>query len=95
VATLTGSGTATFKYGEEALISARAEASVVFGVAAQFEASIKAPIFGAKEIQFGADVAVGRGTGVSVETETHFKEIYLAGRAEFTKVLYLPTLAKG
>lgn len=89
------SGTATFKYGDEALISAKAQADFVFGVAAEFEASIKAPIFGATEIKFGADVAVGLGTGVKVETEINFKEIYLAGREQFTKVLYLPTLAKG
>lgn len=89
------SGSVSFKYGDEPLIKAAATADFIFGVSAELKAKIKAPIFGATEISFGADVALGLGGGVSVETEINFSQIYLAGRTEFAKVVYLPTLMKG
>ena len=59
------------------------------------QGSIKAPIFGATEIAFGAQLAVGLGHSVDCTTAIDFTEIFLAGKEQFRNLIYLPTLAKG
>src|SRR4029079_9733005 len=73
------SGTAEFNYDGKPLVSATGRAEVSFGVGGGLTASLKAPIFGATEVNFTTSATLGIGFGVSAETSINFTGIYLAG----------------
>lgn len=89
------SGKCAFTYGDKTMVGVDATASVQFGVGGSLSGSLKVPIFGATQIAFASSVAIGLGVGVSTNTEIHFSQIYLAGKEDFRKIIYLPTIAKG
>lgn len=88
-------GSCAFQYDGDDLYRVDASAGITFGVGATFEASLSANIFGPTVITVGGSVTVGLGTSTSVTTSVNFSGIYLAGRAEFTKLIYLPTIMRG
>jgi hypothetical protein len=88
-------GSCAFSYDDKDLVKVEAEASVTFGVGAEFEGEIKASIFGPTKIKFGANLTVGLGTAAEVQVEINFSEGALAASQEFRKVVYWRTLAKG
>jgi hypothetical protein len=88
-------GRCAFTHDDKTMVGVEAEASVQFGIGGSLSGSINCPIFGATQIGFSSSVTVGLGMGVSAKTEIHFTEIYLAGKEDFRKILYLPTMAKG
>jgi hypothetical protein len=89
------SGSCAFQYGGEDMARVEATAGITFGAGATFEASIGCSIFGPTEITFGGSLTLGMGSSTSVTTSINFSGIYLAGRAEFTRLIYLPTILKG
>jgi hypothetical protein len=88
-------GKCAFTYDDKPMVGVDATASVQFGVGGSLSGTLKVPIFGATQIGFATSVAIGLGMGVSTNTEIHFSQIYLAGKEDFRKLLYLPTIAKG
>jgi hypothetical protein len=88
-------GKCTFTYDNNALIEQEATASVQFGAGATLSGAIETSLFGATKFQFATSAALGFGHGVGSTTSIHFTEIYLAGRQDFRRLMYLPTLAKG
>jgi hypothetical protein len=89
------SGTCAFIYGEKELASVTAEAGITFGVGANFEGSLKCPIFGPTKISLAANLTLGLGAEASVSTAINFTEIGLAASTQFRKLVYLPTIMKG
>jgi hypothetical protein len=88
-------GKCAFTYDDKPMVGVDATASVQFGVGGSLSGTLKVPIFGATQIGFATSVAIGLGMGVSTNTEIHFSQIYLAGKEDFRKLLYLPTIAQG
>ena len=88
-------GFCSYSYDGEAIIKVEATAAVTFGAGAEFEASIKAPIFGPTEISFKANVTLGFGTAVGTKAAINFSEASLAMSKELQKVVEWRTLAKG
>lgn len=88
-------GKCAFTYEDKTLVAADATASVQFGVGGTVSGQLQVPIFGATQIGFSTSAALGLGYGVSSNTEIHFAQIYLAGKEDFRKLVYLPTIAKG
>lgn len=78
-----------------ALVTATGTAEVSFGIGGRIEGSIEASIFGGTEISFEANATFGVGGGVGTKVEIDFNGIYLAGREDFRRLMYLPTLARG
>jgi hypothetical protein len=72
-----------------------ATASVTFGAGAEFAASIKAPIFGATEIDFKANATLGFGAAMETKISVNFSELGLAMSSEFQKVVHYRMVAKG
>jgi hypothetical protein len=91
----TATGYCSFSYDGQAIAKVQATAGVAFGAGAEFEASIKAPIFGPTQISFGANLSLGFGVTAKTEAEINFSELALASSQEFRKVVYWRTLAKG
>jgi hypothetical protein len=89
------SGTCDFTYKDKSLANLSASAGITFGVGAEFSASLSTTIFGPTSISCSASYTLGLGTSVSTQTQIDFSQIYLAGREEFMKVVYLPTLLRG
>jgi hypothetical protein len=77
------------------MVGLTASAGVSFGAGASCEVSLKSSIFGPTEFKFACDIALGLGTTTSTAVAINFDGIYLAGKSEFTKVMHLPTLARG
>jgi len=92
-ASLTGDCALT--YDGKTMIGANATASLTIGVGGSLSGSLRVPIFGATEIGFSTTAAIGLGFGVSTETKINFSQIYLAGKEDFRRIMYLPTIAKG
>lgn len=88
-------GKCAFTYDDKTLVSTDATASVQFGVGGTVSGQIQVPLFGATQIGFSTSASLGLGYGVSTNTAIHFAEIYLAGKEDFRKLVYLPTIAKG
>lgn len=88
-------GHCTYSYDGQAIIAVEATAAVTFGAGAEFEASIKAPIFGPTEISFKASLTLGFGTAVGTKAVVNFSEASLALSTELQKVVEWRTLAKG
>jgi hypothetical protein len=88
-------GKCAFTYGDKPMLGVDATASVQFGVGGSFSGTLKVPIFGATEIGFATSATLGLGFGVSTSTQIHFSQIYLAGKEDFRRLMYLPTIAKG
>lgn len=89
------SGSCAFSYDGKSLAKVKATAGVTFGAGAEFEASIKAPIFGPTKITFAASLSLGFGTSCKTEAELNFSEMALAASTEFRTVVYWRTLARG
>jgi len=89
------SGTCTFSYHGQKLVSATGKAGVTFGVGAEFAASLKAPIFGPTEVSFSANATLLTGATTSTSVAINFGGIYLAGKSDFQRLMYLPTIARG
>lgn len=89
------SGSCAFQYGGEDIARVDATAGITFGAGATFEASVNCSIFGPTLITFGGSLTLGMGSSTSVTTAIDFTGIYLAGRAQFTRLIYLPTIMKG
>jgi hypothetical protein len=92
-ASVTGRCACTFD--DHTMAAVEATASVQFGVGGQMSANLNVPLFGATQIGFSTSASLGLGFGVSTKTEVHFTAIYLAGKEDFRKLMYLPTIAKG
>lgn len=88
-------GKCAFTYDDKTMVGVDATASVQFGVGGSLSGKLAVPIFGATEIGFSSSVSIGLGFGVSTNTEIHFAQIYLAGKDDFRRLCYLPTIAKG
>lgn len=88
-------GKCAFTYDDKTLVSADATASIQFGVGGTVSGQLQIPIFGATQIGFSTSASLGLGYGVSTNTSIHFAQIYLAGKEDFRKLIYLPTIAKG
>lgn len=88
-------GTCSFSYDGKTIASASATAGVTFGVGAEFEASIKAPIFGPTAIACAGNLTVGLGTKIDTRIAFNFSEAALASSAAFKKLVYLRTMARG
>jgi hypothetical protein len=88
-------GKCAFTYEDKTMVGVDATASVQFGVGGSLSGTLKVPIFGATQIGFSTSVALGLGMGVTTNTEIHFSQIYLAGKDDFRRLIYLPTIAKG
>ena len=88
-------GYCSYSYDGQTIARVEASAAVTFGAGAEFEASIKAPIFGPTEISFKANLTLGFGTAVGTTAEIDFSEAALAASTEFRKVVYWRTMAKG
>ena len=70
-------GYCSYSYEGEEIIKVEASAAVTFGAGAEFEASIKAPIFGPTEISFKANATLGFGTAVGTNVAVNFSELSL------------------
>lgn len=88
-------GSCSFTYDGKPIAKVAATAGITFGVGAEFEASIKAPIFGPTKISFEANLTVGFGASSKATAEIDFSEMALATSQEFRKVVYWRTLARG
>jgi hypothetical protein len=88
-------GTCSFSYDGKEIASATASAGILFGAGAEFEASIKAPIFGPTEISFAASAAVGLGVSSAAAVSFSFNAAALASSQQFRQMVYWRTMAKG
>ena len=88
-------GSAALQYEGSNLVKAEASAYFSLGVGAEFSAEVKSRIFGGTTFSVESGVTLGFGGGTSTSLTVDFSQIYLAGRSEFRKVIYLPTMAKG
>jgi hypothetical protein len=88
-------GSCSFSYDGQDIVKVEASAGITFGVGAEFEASIKAPIFGPTEIKIAASLSMGFGTSTSANASIDFSEAGLAASQEFRALVYWRTLAKG
>jgi hypothetical protein len=88
-------GQCSFTYEGQDIAKVEATAGVTFGAGAEFEASIKAPIFGPTEIKFAANLTVGFGVTTSTTAEIDFSEAGLAASQQFRALVYCRTLAQG
>jgi hypothetical protein len=88
-------GYCSFSYDGKAIVKVEATAGVTFGAGAEFETSIKAPIFGPTEIAFAVSLSAGFGASTSANVLVDFDEAALASSQEFRKVVHWRTLARG
>lgn len=88
-------GTCAFSYDGKTIASVAGSAAITFGAGAEFEASLKAPIFGPTSISIGANLTLGLGSEVKTEVAINFSEAALAASENFRKVVYWRTLARG
>ena len=88
-------GKCAFTYADKTLVGLDATASVQCGIGGTLSATLSVPIFGATQIGFSTSATLGIGFGVSTNTQIHFSQIYLAGKEDFRRIIYLPTIAKG
>lgn len=91
----TAKGHCTYSYDGKQIVRVEAKAGVTFGVGAELEASIEAPIFGPTVIAFSSTLSVGLGTTTGATVAINFSEASLAASQEFRKVVYWRTLARG
>lgn len=88
-------GSFSFSYDDKVVAEASASAAIKFGVGAEFEASISAPIFGPTKIKFGGGVTLGIGTEVNTDIQIDFNQAQLAGSEAFKRMVYWRTMARG
>jgi hypothetical protein len=88
-------GSCAYSYDGQDVIRVEASASISFGVGAELDASIKAPIFGPTEISFKAGLSVGLGTSIATTASIDFDAATLAANENFRKVVYWRTISHG
>lgn len=91
----TATGSCSYSYDGQDVIKVSASASIQFGVGAEFEAGISAPIFGPTVISFKAGLAVGLGTSVATTASVDFDAALLAANQNFRQVVYWRTMSQG